>query len=137
MPTTGSINNSMSVYDGTTRTPSTELDKDGFLKLLTAQMRNQDPSSSSDPTQQFMTISMMTMVEQLTNLTETTSNEVKAATASRAEALLGRTVTYTDKTSGLPVSGTVEAVDLTGEDGPRITVGGVAGIDPATLQEVR
>ena len=133
----GSITNTMNVLGGTDRTPKTDLDKDGFLKLLTAQMRNQDPSSSSDPTQQFQVISMMTMVEQLTNLNKTAGDEATAQKAARAEALVGRTVTYTDKTSGLPVSGTVDRVDLSGDDGPRLTVGGVDGIDPALLQEVR
>ena len=44
------------------------LDKDGFLKLLTAQLKNQDPQSQQDPNEYFNTISQMTMVEQLTNL---------------------------------------------------------------------
>jgi flagellar basal-body rod modification protein FlgD len=119
----------------TDRTPTSDLDKNGFLKLLTAQMRNQDPSSSNDPTQYFQQISMMTMVEQLTNMATLATAEAKQAAAGRAESLLGRTVTYEGADSTL-VTGVVERVDLTG-DKPTITVGGVDKIDPSTLQEVR
>jgi flagellar basal-body rod modification protein FlgD len=111
------------------------LDKNGFLKLLTAQLRNQDPSSSNDPTQYFQQISQMTMVEQLTNLATMAAAEAETAAAGRAEALLGRTVTYTGA-DRLPVTGVVERVDLTG-DKPTITVGGVEDIDLQRLQEVR
>ena len=37
------------------------LDKDGFLKLLTEQLKNQDPQSQQDPNEYFNTISQMTM----------------------------------------------------------------------------
>jgi flagellar basal-body rod modification protein FlgD len=109
-------------------TTSSSLDKNGFLKMLTEQIKNQDPQSSQDPSQYFNTISQMTMVEQMTNL---------AAESSRASAqgLLGRTVTYMDKT-GQTITGTVDAVDLTNSSAPRLTVGGVDGIDPAVLQKV-
>lgn len=118
-----------------TGAPSTDLDKNGFLKLLTEQLRNQDPSSSTDTTAYFQQISMMTMVEQLTNLATLATSEAQQAAAGRAEALIGRTVTYTNSDK-VQVTGVVERVDLSGEK-PRITVGGVDGIDPAKLQEVR
>jgi flagellar basal-body rod modification protein FlgD len=105
------------------------LDKDGFLKMLTAQIRNQDPSSGQDPNQYFQTISSMTLVEQVTNL----------ATLERqgsAEALLGRTVSYNDK-DGKPVSGVVDGVTLAGANGPTISVDGVTGIDPGKIGSVR
>lgn len=136
MPNTGAVTNSMNVYDGSARRPSADLDKDGFLKLLTAQMRNQDPQGSQDPSQQFQTISMMTMVEQMTNMAKAAADQANDAKAERAAALIGRTVTYTGA-DGAPASGVVESVDLTGDQGPRLTVAGIAGIDPAVLREVR
>jgi flagellar basal-body rod modification protein FlgD len=135
MQTNAITNSSLGTTTQSTQAPSTDLDKNGFLKLLTEQMRNQDPSSSNDPTQYFQQISMMTMVEQLTNMAALASTEAKQAAAGRAEALLGRTVTYKG-TDGTPVTGVVERVDLAG-DKPTITVGGVDKIDPGTLQEVR
>jgi flagellar basal-body rod modification protein FlgD len=118
-----------------TSAPSSELDKNGFLKLLTEQLRNQDPNSSNDPTQYFQQISMMTMVEQLTNIATLATSEAKQTAAGRAEALLGRTVTYKNS-DGVSVTGAVDRVDLSG-DKPKLTVAGIDGIDPNTLTEVR
>src|SRR3954466_9099686 len=136
MQTNPIVNSSLGTTAQTsTQASSTDLDKNGFLKLLTEQLRNQDPSSSNDPTQYFQQISMMTMVEQLTNLATLASTEAEQAASGRAEALLGRTVTYKG-TDGTPVTGVVERIDLTG-DKPTLTVGGVEHIDPSLLQEVR
>jgi flagellar basal-body rod modification protein FlgD len=109
-------------------TSSSSLDKNGFLKMLTEQIKNQDPQSNQDPSQYFNTISQMTMVEQMTNLATESSR-------TSAQGLLGKTVTYMDKT-GQTITGTVDAVDLTNSSAPRLTVGGVDGIDPAVLQKV-
>ena len=116
-------------------TPSSNLDKDGFLKMLTAQIKNQDPSSNQDPSQYFQTISQMSVVEQLTNLASQSASQLKATRVTSAESLLGRTVTYVGK-DGLPVTGSVDAVDLTGAD-PTITVAGTAGIDPTKLSGIQ
>jgi flagellar basal-body rod modification protein FlgD len=117
-------------------TPSSSLDKDGFLKMLTAQIKNQDPSSNQDPSQYFQTISMMSMVEQLTNLASQSQTQLTMEKAGSAQALLGRTVTYIGE-GGLPVSGVVDGVDLTGKTGPTISVAGVAGVDPTKLTTVK
>src|SRR5919197_1482935 len=117
------------------KTPSSSLDKDGFLKMLTEQIRNQDPSSNQDPNQYFQTISSMTLVEQVTNLASQSAAMLKDQKITAAESLIGRTVTYVG-TDGLPVSGTVDGVDLTG-DAPTISVAGVTGIDPTRLSGVK
>jgi flagellar basal-body rod modification protein FlgD len=117
-------------------TPSSTLDKNGFLKMLTAQIKNQDPSSNQDPSQYFQTISMMSMVEQLTNLATQSATQLKMEQNGSAQALLGRTVSYVGA-DGLPVSGVVDGVDLTGKDGPSISVAGVAGIDPTKLSTIQ
>lgn len=109
-------------------TTSSSLDKNGFLKMLTEQIKNQDPQSSQDPSQYFNTISQMTMVEQMTNL-------AAESTRASAQGLIGRTVTYMDRT-GQAITGTVESVDLSNASAPRLTVGGVEGIDPAILTKV-
>jgi flagellar basal-body rod modification protein FlgD len=109
------------------QTPSSSLDKDGFLKLLTAQLKNQDPSSNQDPSQYFQTISQMTMVEQMTNL-------AKQSASTGAQQLLGRTVAYRQK-DGSVVTGKVDAVDLT-TSSPTVSVAGKPGIDPANITQV-
>jgi len=117
-------------------TPSSSLDKNGFLKMLTAQIKNQDPSSNQDPSQYFQTVSMMSMVEQLTNLATQSQTQLDMEHKAAAENLLGRTVTYLGK-DGLPVSGVVDGVDLTPKAGPTISVAGVGGVDPTTLSAVQ
>jgi flagellar basal-body rod modification protein FlgD len=113
---------------GASSTPSSSLDKDGFLKMLTAQIQNQDPSSSQDPNQYFQTISAMTMVEQVTNL-------ARQSAITGAESLVGRTVSYAG-TDNATVTGVVKSVDLSSGD-PRLTVDGMPGIDPAKLKTVQ
>ncbi|MDX6731228.1 MAG: flagellar basal-body rod modification protein FlgD [Baekduia sp.] len=123
-------------YTNTSNAPSSSLDKNGFLKMLTEQIKNQDPTSGQDPSQYFQTISQMTTVEQLTNLAQQSATQLAQSANSNATALIGRTVSYIGK-DGLPVTGVVDTVDLSGKTGPRLSVGGIAGIDPNLLTTVK
>jgi flagellar basal-body rod modification protein FlgD len=129
MSSTDAINSmfTTSGYSTTSSKAGSNLDKDGFLKLLTAQMKNQDPSSSQDPSQYFQTISQMSVVEQLTNL-------ASQSAITGAQSLLGRTVSYLDKT-GTVVTGKVEGVKIAGST-PLLTVAGKPGINPAILTDI-
>jgi flagellar basal-body rod modification protein FlgD len=118
------------------KTPSSSLDKNGFLKMLTEQMKNQDPTSGQDPNQYFQTISMMTQVEQMTNTATTVTAQLARQKDANAEGLIGKTVTYPGS-GGLPVSGLVESVQLSPTDGPSLTVAGVAGIKPDLINNVK
>jgi flagellar basal-body rod modification protein FlgD len=117
------------------KSPSSSLDKNGFLKMLTEQMKNQDPTSGQDPNQYFQTISQMTTVEQLTNLATASTAALSRQKDANATGLIGKTVTYPG-TDGLPVSGTVQSVQLSPTNGPSLTVAGVAGISPDTVMNV-
>ncbi|WCB91377.1 hypothetical protein DSM104299_00048 [Baekduia alba] len=114
----------------------TSLDKNGFLKMLTEQMRNQDPTSGQDPNQYFQTISMMTQVEQLTNLATASTANLSRQKDANATGLLGKTVSYRGA-DGAPVSGLVQSVQLSDTDGPSLTVAGVAGIDPDAITGIQ
>jgi flagellar basal-body rod modification protein FlgD len=116
--------------------PSSSLDKNGFLKMLTEQMRNQDPTSGQDPNQYFQTISQMTSVEQLTNLATSTTAALSRQKDTNATQLIGKTVTYPGK-DGLPVTGLVESVQLSAKTGPSLTVAGVAGVSPDLVNNVK
>jgi flagellar basal-body rod modification protein FlgD len=108
------------------------LDKDGFLKMLVAQMTEQDPSSPMDAAQQTQQMASFTMVEQITNM----AND-NARTA--AMGMIGHNVTYldpADKTKTTTKTGTVDSVSL-GHDGSyTLTVSGQSGIDPTTITQV-
>lgn len=115
-------------------TPGT-LDKDGFLKLLTAQLRQQDPmSAAQDPSQSVNQMTQFSILEQLTNLAKTTEQAGQSARMDQAVGLLGRTVSLIR--DGQTHTGQVERVDLV-KGNPSLTVGGIGGIDPSTLTEVR
>ena len=106
------------------------LDKDGFLKMLIAQMTQQDPSSPMDASQQTQQMASFTMVEQITNMA---ADNAKAASVG----MIGRDVTYTDPADKTQTkSGTVESVSM-GKDGAyTLTVSGTTGIDPTSITQV-
>ncbi len=111
------------------------LDKDAFLKLLTAQLKYQDPLSPTDSSTFTTQMSQLSETEQMTNVATDQRKMLNATNHNAAVALLGRTVYYTAQ-DGSVASGTVTDVDVSG-DAPSLTVGTTAGIDPATLLSVR
>ena len=106
------------------------LGKDDFLKILVGEMTNMDPMSSNnqDPTQSVAQMAQFSIVEQLTNLKQTTEK-------SSAMSMLGKTVTYKNA-DGSTTDGVVQSVDTSGGD-PTLTVDGVSSIAIATVTEVR
>jgi flagellar basal-body rod modification protein FlgD len=103
------------------------LGKDDFLKLFVAQMQNQDPSSSQDPSQSMQQMAQFSEIEQITNLV-TQQNQASAV------GLIGKTVTYSDKTG--VHTGAVETVNTSAKGAPTLTVAGTAGVDPSTITQV-
>jgi flagellar basal-body rod modification protein FlgD len=110
------------------------LDKNTFLKLMMTQLQNQDPLSPQDPSQYLGQLAQLTTVEQETNIATSAQQTAELQNTNTALALIGHTVTYTDS-NGNSVTGLVQKVDFT-TSGPSLTVGGVAGIDPAAVNEV-
>jgi flagellar basal-body rod modification protein FlgD len=113
-----------------TRTANSTLGKDDFLKLLVGQMKNMDPlgASNSDPSQSMAQMTQYSILEQLTNLSESTKE-------SSTMAMIGRTVTYA-KADGTTAEGAVESVQTVGGK-LTLTIDGTANIDPDTVIEVR
>jgi flagellar basal-body rod modification protein FlgD len=113
------------------------LDKDSFLKILVGELQNMDPmsASSQDPTQSVAQMTQYSILEQLTNLSSTSTDTLNAQKQTQSLALLGKTVGYTDA-SGSGLSGLVQKVDfasdgstkLTLDNGDVITPGAVAGV---------
>ena len=103
-----------------------QMDKDTFLKLLVAQMRYQDPSNPTDPTQFMSQTAAFTQVEKLDQLATQNASLLALQRSLSAGALVGQTVTYTDS-SGVARTGTVSSV-LLGDDSTEATamVGGTS-----------
>ena len=135
----------MSTVNGTTATTTTAsgatstakqpgiLSKDDFLKLLVGQMKYQDPMDPKG-NMDIGQMAQMSMVEQITNMAQTTQSLLTQTQFSSAMGLVGRTVTYADA-NGNPASGVVQHVTM-GGGAPSLTIDGVAGITPGSITEV-
>ena len=111
------------------------LGKDDFLKLLIGQMQNQDPLSPSDPSQQMGQMTQFSILEQLTNLSTTSSATASNDYDAQAVGLIGKTVKYT-KPDSTTASGVVQSVTFT-KTGPTLTIDGTDGIAPVAVTGVQ
>lgn len=103
------------------RTAKKDLDKDGFLKLLVAQLKYQDPNAPMDNTQLMTQTAQLTMVEKLTSLATDMQSLLTAQTLFGASSLVGRTVAYVDD-KGATQTGVVKSSTINGSS-PILKVG--------------
>jgi flagellar basal-body rod modification protein FlgD len=85
------------------------LGQDAFLKLLVAQMQNQDPTSPQDSGQMMSQLASFSQVSQLQQLTASSTALTLGQDFSSAISMIGKNVTYT-KADGTQASGVVSAV---------------------------
>ena len=74
------------------RQSSQELGKDDFLKLLMAQLQNQDPTNPMEDTQFIAQMAQFSSLEQMTNMNESFGKMAVMLNSSNASASIGRTV---------------------------------------------
>jgi flagellar basal-body rod modification protein FlgD len=110
-----------------------KLGKDEFLKLLVAQLRNQDPANPSRPEEFATQLAQFSTLEQLIQVNATLSGQAEANGAmalalsnSAAVGVLGKTVLAAG-----------DRVDVTGAKSDRVTVGvgGSGGVATLTLYD--
>ncbi|MCZ4090291.1 MULTISPECIES: flagellar hook assembly protein FlgD [Sinorhizobium] len=78
------------------------LNYESFLKLLVAQMKNQDPTSPMDATQQIAQLATFSQVEQTIKTNKNLESLLQRTSLSEADAVIGKTVTSADgKTTGV------------------------------------
>jgi flagellar basal-body rod modification protein FlgD len=120
---------------GTTLAPTGPgLGQNDFLTLMMDQLKNQDPTSPSDPTQYLSELAQFTSLQQQNSIASSTATAAAGASATSALSLLGHTVTYTDST-GTTYTGAVQKVSFS-SSGPSLTVNGTAGVIPSSVTEV-
>lgn len=129
-----------SAVTGTSQTAKTAanniLGKDDFLKLMVAQMKNQDPMNPADDKDNIAQMAQFSSLEQITNLANATQELATRMGLTQNVGLLGHDVTYTG-TDGAAVTGRVDGLDL-GKDGTTtLSVAGTTGIDPTRITSVR
>jgi flagellar basal-body rod modification protein FlgD len=86
----------------------TEVDYQSFLKLLVAQMKNQDPTNPMDSTQYVAQLAAFSQVEQSVQINSKLDQMLQSSTLAQADSLIGRTVTSADG----KITGKVEEVRL-------------------------
>ncbi|HMX93831.1 MAG TPA: flagellar hook capping FlgD N-terminal domain-containing protein [Elusimicrobiota bacterium] len=107
--------------------------KSDFLKLLTAQLQNQDPMKPSSQEEMVATLAQFTALEQSAHLVEQMTTLSKSNAWNQGVSLMGRTVQALDD-AGASVSGTVSGLRWDG-DALRLRVG-TADVALANLVQV-
>jgi flagellar basal-body rod modification protein FlgD len=95
-----------------TAAPKQAMDKQMFLALLVAQLRNQDPSSPMDTNEMMAQSTQLASMEQLTALADTGRESFALQMRVAASGLVGQEVSFLD-TDGVAHTGTVSGVDFT------------------------
>jgi len=111
------------------------VDYQSFLKLLIAQMKNQDPTQPMDSTQYVAQLATFSQVEQSVQMNTKLDSILQSSALAQADAIIGHTITSADgKTTGTVsevklTAGGLTAVLADGGEiavGPGVTVGPVA-----------
>lgn len=113
--------------EATPTNPKGELGQEGFLKLMVAQLQEQNPMEPGNSNEYVNELATFTQLEQITNLAS--SSELSGAVQ-----LIGHDVSYTDSLGRLE-TGTVEGVQRTSA-GITVTIGGQTGIELSKVSQV-
>ena len=84
------------------------VDYQSFLKLLIAEMKNQDPTNPMDATQYVAQLATFSQVEQAVQTNAKLDRILQSSALSQADTLIGRSITSADGS----VTGTVKEVRL-------------------------
>jgi len=86
----------------------TQVDYNSFLKLLVAEMKNQDPTNPMDSTQYVAQLASFSQVEQSVQINSKLDQLLQSNALAQADGIIGRTVTSADGA----ISGKVAEVKL-------------------------
>jgi flagellar basal-body rod modification protein FlgD len=103
--------------------PVDQLGKDTFLKLMVAQLRNQDPMNPTDSTQFLAQTAQFTSLEKMDELAQQSAQALSAQMSFGASGLVGKPVTYLAE-DGTETQGSVSSVAFT-STGPMLHIGDV------------
>jgi len=141
---------SNSTYSPTTSVvndaPGAQLGKDDFLKMLVAQMQNQDPENPTDDTQMAAQLAQFSSLEQMTNVADSVDQLSSTMTLGQSFTLIGHEIAYTASdgstaagiVDGVSVSDGAATLDVDGtsvDPGAVTAVGGLASADPSASSD--
>jgi flagellar basal-body rod modification protein FlgD len=121
--TTVSATNSSTAATGSSSAASaagsaTTVDYNAFLQLLVQELKNQDPTSPSDPTQYLSQIASFSNVEQGVQTNSKLTTLLTSSALTQAETAIGKTVTSADGS----VKGVVQSVALASDGTAKATL---------------
>jgi len=123
---------------GTANTSSKTMDKEAFLKLLVAQMSNQDPLEPMDNKDMVLQLAQFSSIEGTNNLNNNFTSFMNTNNLTVASSMIGKTVVYSDATTGYDVMGNVSKVNVNGSkiglvvDGKEIEMYQISSVLPTT-----
>ena len=121
-----------------TQSSAVGFDKDMFMKLLVAQLKNQNPMQPTDSSAYMQQMAVFAQVEKLGQLLDAQKSEQASQQRLSAEALVGMQVTGTATSStgdDTQITGTVTSVSLGGAS-PVLTLADGSTLDLSTITKV-
>ncbi|WP_193345344.1 flagellar hook assembly protein FlgD [Beijerinckia indica] len=107
-PVSSSTASSAASSSGTNASPPATVDYSSFLQLLVAELKNQDPTSPTDPTQYMSQLASFSSVEQQVQTNSKLDSLLTASSLGQAETVIGKTITSADGS----ISGKVQSVTV-------------------------
>jgi flagellar basal-body rod modification protein FlgD len=122
---------------GASSPPGSRLGKQDFLKLLIAQLQNQDPMKPVEDTQMIAQMAQFSALEATQQLNQTIQTNNNMQTIFQAGALIGKYI-QADQPDGTTTVGAVSGVNFTSTDGvvsPTLVVNGT-DVDYSSIRRV-
>jgi len=122
----------------TAKKPSSSIDKNGFLQLLVAQLKNQDPTQSQDPNAMVQQMTSFSTLEQAQN-TNTLLGQMETQNGglfqAQSASLIGRKVLVTGSTLNLKDGGATVGIDLPSAANVALAIQDATGKTVAVLNQ--
>jgi flagellar basal-body rod modification protein FlgD len=103
--------NGVGMSGAATSAAKASVDYQSFLRLLVAEMKNQDPTQPMDSTQYIAQLASFSQVEQSIQVNSKLDSLLQLTQLTQAGSIIGKTVTSADE----KISGVVNSVKLTSE----------------------
>lgn len=117
-----------------TKAPDNNLGQDAFLKLLVAQLKNQDPMNPVQGADFIAQTATFTQVEKLSEMARQNDELILAQKINQASSLVSHSVSYVDS-AGKEAVGVVDSVKM-GAAGPILSIAGKP-VPLSSVTEVR
>src|SRR5919199_3884136 len=119
------------------KSQANQLGKQDFLKLLMAQMQNQDPLKPMDDSQMIAQMAQFSSLEETQALRQTIQQSANSGVVAQAASLIGKYIKATQADSST-VSGAVTGVRFESTDGAVSPIVQVAGqdVDYSTINQI-